>query len=48
VRSIVVVAITDAAPLVSPAYDDGASEETISQRWLRHHTELHRSAQPPQ
>ncbi|MGH9234287.1 MAG: pyridoxamine 5'-phosphate oxidase family protein [Acidimicrobiales bacterium] len=48
VRSIVVVAITDAAPLVSPAYDDGASEETISQRWLRHHTELHRSPHPPQ
>ena len=45
VRSIVVVEITDAAPLVSPAYDDGASEETVSDRWLRHHTGLHRS--PP-
>lgn len=45
VRSIVVIEITDAAPLVSPAYDDGASEEAVSERWLRHHTELHRS--PP-
>ena len=43
VRSIVVIEITDAEPLVSPAYDDGATEETVSERWLRHHTELHRS-----
>ncbi|MEP6659857.1 MAG: pyridoxamine 5'-phosphate oxidase family protein [Acidimicrobiales bacterium] len=43
VRSIVVVEITDAAPLVSPAYDDGAEETTISERWLRHHTGLHSS-----
>jgi uncharacterized protein len=42
IRSIVIIEITDAAPLVSPAYDDGATEETVSQRWLRHHTELHR------
>jgi predicted pyridoxine 5'-phosphate oxidase superfamily flavin-nucleotide-binding protein len=42
VRSIVIIEITDAAPLVSPAYDDGATEETVSQRWLRHHTGLHR------
>jgi predicted pyridoxine 5'-phosphate oxidase superfamily flavin-nucleotide-binding protein len=43
VRSIVVIEITGAAPLVSPAYDDGATEETVSEHWLRHHTELHRS-----
>jgi predicted pyridoxine 5'-phosphate oxidase superfamily flavin-nucleotide-binding protein len=41
VRSIVVIEITRAAPLVSPAYDDGATEQTVSERWLRHHTELH-------
>jgi hypothetical protein len=45
VRSIVVIEITGAAPLVSPAYDDGATEETVSKHWLRHHTELHRSPQ---
>jgi predicted pyridoxine 5'-phosphate oxidase superfamily flavin-nucleotide-binding protein len=43
IRSIVVIDVTDAAPLVSPAYDDGASEEDVSERWIRHHTELHRS-----
>jgi predicted pyridoxine 5'-phosphate oxidase superfamily flavin-nucleotide-binding protein len=42
VRSIVVIEVTDAAPLVSPAYDDGTSEDVISQRWLAHYTELHR------
>jgi predicted pyridoxine 5'-phosphate oxidase superfamily flavin-nucleotide-binding protein len=40
VRSIVVIEITDAEPLVSPAYDDGATEQTLSERWLRHHTQL--------
>jgi predicted pyridoxine 5'-phosphate oxidase superfamily flavin-nucleotide-binding protein len=45
IRSIVVIEVTDAAPLVSPAYDDGASEETVSDRWIRHHTELHRAPQ---
>ena len=43
IRSIVVIEVTDAAPLVSPAYDDGASEEAVSDRWIRHHTELRRS-----
>jgi predicted pyridoxine 5'-phosphate oxidase superfamily flavin-nucleotide-binding protein len=40
VRSIVVIEITDAEPLVSPAYDDGATEQTVTARWLRHHTQL--------
>jgi hypothetical protein len=43
IRSIVVVEVTEAAPLVSPAYDIGATEEAVTERWLRHHTELHRS-----
>jgi uncharacterized protein len=43
VRSIVVVEIESAAPLVSPAYDDGATEAAVSDRWIRHHDELHRS-----
>jgi uncharacterized protein len=42
VRSIVLVEVTDAAPLVSPAYDDGTSEASIATRWLARHTELHR------
>ena len=42
VRSIVVIEVTDAAPLISPAYDEGATEVTIVERWLRHHNDLHR------
>jgi predicted pyridoxine 5'-phosphate oxidase superfamily flavin-nucleotide-binding protein len=42
IRSIVVVAVTDAAALFSPAYDDGATEAALAERWLRHHGDLHR------
>jgi predicted pyridoxine 5'-phosphate oxidase superfamily flavin-nucleotide-binding protein len=41
IRSIVRVEVTDAAPVVSPAYDDGTAETEIAARWLRRHTELH-------
>jgi predicted pyridoxine 5'-phosphate oxidase superfamily flavin-nucleotide-binding protein len=41
VRSIVVVAIDTAAPLWSPAYDSGATEADVVERWLRHHAALH-------
>ena len=41
VRSIVVIDVTEAAELVSPAYDDGATEQSISQRWLGYYIELH-------
>jgi predicted pyridoxine 5'-phosphate oxidase superfamily flavin-nucleotide-binding protein len=44
VRSIVVIEVTDAAALVSPAYDVGATEASVVARWLRHHTELHSSS----
>ena len=40
-RSIVVVAVTAAAPLISPAYDTDATEAEIVARWLAHHNELH-------
>ena len=40
VRSIVVIDVTAAAPLWSPAYDTGASEPDVTRRWLAHHTEL--------
>jgi len=42
IRSIVVIEVTDAAPIVSPAYDDGTAEDVITKRWLEHHTNLHR------
>jgi hypothetical protein len=41
IRSIVVIEVTDAAPLLSPAYDLGATEAELAARWLRHHTDLH-------
>jgi predicted pyridoxine 5'-phosphate oxidase superfamily flavin-nucleotide-binding protein len=46
VRSIVVIDVTDAAELVSPAYDDGVTERSISQHWLGYYTELHRLELP--
>jgi uncharacterized protein len=44
IRSIVVIEVTDAAPLYSPAYDTGATEAELAERWLRHHTALHASS----
>ncbi len=41
VRTIVVIEVTDAAALVSPAYADGATEQEVSQRWREHHLNLH-------
>jgi predicted pyridoxine 5'-phosphate oxidase superfamily flavin-nucleotide-binding protein len=41
VRSIVVVAVTSVAPLISPAYDDGTAEFAIIQRWREYYDELH-------
>jgi uncharacterized protein len=41
VRSIVVIEVTAAAPLVSPAYDDGTTARVIAERWLRHYADLH-------
>jgi predicted pyridoxine 5'-phosphate oxidase superfamily flavin-nucleotide-binding protein len=40
IRSIVIVEVTTAAPIVSPAYDDGTSEETISALWFQRYTNL--------
>jgi hypothetical protein len=42
VHSIVVIDVTSAALVVSPAYDDGTSEESIVQRWREHYDGLHR------
>jgi uncharacterized protein len=40
VRAIVVIDVTDAAALVSPAYDDGATEQAVSASWLEYYTDL--------
>ena len=44
VRSIVVIEVTSATPVLSPAYDDPATTEAaLAERWLHHHTELRRA-----
>ena len=41
VRSIVIVEVTSAAALVSPAYDLGATEDDVSSAWAERFAELH-------
>jgi hypothetical protein len=40
VHAVALVHIKAAAPLVSPAYESGASEEDIVRRWRAHHLRL--------
>jgi uncharacterized protein len=40
VRTIVLIAVEYAAPLISPAYERGASEERIAAKWEQHFDEL--------
>lgn len=42
VRTIVLVDVERAAPLISPAYEGGTSEATIAAKWERHFAELAR------
>jgi predicted pyridoxine 5'-phosphate oxidase superfamily flavin-nucleotide-binding protein len=37
VRAVVVVRVDTAGPLISPAYEFGASEEDVARRWRDHH-----------
>jgi uncharacterized protein len=40
IRRLVLVRVVRAEPLVSPAYDGGASEREVAARWERHYAEL--------
>ncbi len=40
VKTIVLVEIDTTAPLISPAYEGEASEETVARNWERHYDEL--------
>lgn len=40
VRAVVLMHVETAAPLVSPAYDSGISEEQVVARWRAHHLRL--------
>jgi predicted pyridoxine 5'-phosphate oxidase superfamily flavin-nucleotide-binding protein len=46
VRAAVLIHVSEAAPLISPAYDAGASEEEVATRWREHHLGLQRT--PPE
>jgi predicted pyridoxine 5'-phosphate oxidase superfamily flavin-nucleotide-binding protein len=43
IRSIVLVKVERALPLVSPAYDSGSTEEEVRQRWLTYWDTLYRT-----
>jgi predicted pyridoxine 5'-phosphate oxidase superfamily flavin-nucleotide-binding protein len=40
IRSVVIVEVLQASPLISPAYDDGATEEEVSTRWQTYYRAL--------
>lgn len=40
IKTIVLIAVERAAPLLSPAYDDGATEDEVSARWEKHYRAL--------
>jgi len=41
VRALVLVRVERALPLISPAYDDGASVEEVAASWKQYWDELH-------
>jgi uncharacterized protein len=43
IRSIVLVTVNRALPLISPAYDLGATENEVRERWQEYRTSLHPS-----
>jgi predicted pyridoxine 5'-phosphate oxidase superfamily flavin-nucleotide-binding protein len=45
IREMVVVTVKQARPLISPAYDLGASEEEVRERWERHHEAVRRGGE---
>jgi hypothetical protein len=40
VKTIVLVTVERAAPLISPAYEGGASEKQVAAKWEQHSAEL--------
>ena len=43
IRSVVLVRIDEAMPLISPAYDQGQSEEQVREKWQRYLDSLQRN-----
>jgi uncharacterized protein len=42
IKTIVLMHVTSARPLISPAYDRGLSEEEVRTKWETYYTSLHR------
>jgi predicted pyridoxine 5'-phosphate oxidase superfamily flavin-nucleotide-binding protein len=47
IGEMVVITVKQARPLISPAYDRGASEEEVRERWERHHEAVRRGGEEP-
>jgi predicted pyridoxine 5'-phosphate oxidase superfamily flavin-nucleotide-binding protein len=43
IQAIVLIRLSFAAPLISPAYDDGTPEATIRRHWVQHYADLHQA-----
>ena len=46
VQAAVLMHVRDAAPLISPAYDNGATEQEVAKRWRERHLGIR--AEPPE
>jgi len=46
-KAAVLVTVTEAEPLISPAYDDGLTEAEVRARWRQHHLGLDPGAAGP-
>ena len=44
IKGIVLIRVTHAEAVISPAYDDGATTGDVSERWLAHFNHLHGAA----
>ena len=45
IGEMVVITVKQARPLISPAYDLGASEQEVRERWERHHEAVRRGGE---
>jgi hypothetical protein len=43
VKTVVIIEVEGAAPLISPAYESGRSEQEIRQQWMHHFEAVNRS-----
>jgi hypothetical protein len=46
IKHIVWVKVDRILPIISPVYDDGLSEETVTRRWVDYWSEIHPKGEP--